>query len=116
VLEPIGARPVIVEDDVFVGGGCGIYEGTRVGRRAVLAPGVVLSRAVPVFDLKNDTVLRAAGDRPLEVPEGAVVVPGSRRAPGSWAQEHGLQIYAPMIVKYRDESTDAAAALEQTLR
>jgi 2,3,4,5-tetrahydropyridine-2-carboxylate N-succinyltransferase len=116
VLEPVGARPVIVEDDAFIGGGCGIYEGTRVRRRAVLAPGVILSRAVPLFDLARGEVHRATEKTPLEVPEGAVVVPGSRPAAGAWARERGVQLYAPVIVKYRDASTAAAAALEDALR
>jgi 2,3,4,5-tetrahydropyridine-2-carboxylate N-succinyltransferase len=116
VLEPVGALPVIVEDDVFVGGGAGVYEGTRVRRGAVLAPGVILTRAVPVFDLVRERVLRATAERPLTLPEGAVVVPGARPAAGSFAREHGLQLQAPLIVKYRDRSTDAALALEEALR
>jgi 2,3,4,5-tetrahydropyridine-2-carboxylate N-succinyltransferase len=116
VLEPIGAAPVILEDDVFVGGGCGIYEGTRVSAGAVLAPGVVLSRAVPVFDLVRGTVHRAAADAPLVVPERAVIVPGSRPAAGDFARREGLQLQAPVIVKYRDPGTDSAVALEAALR
>jgi 2,3,4,5-tetrahydropyridine-2-carboxylate N-succinyltransferase len=116
VLEPIGALPVIVEDDVFVGGGCGIYEGTRVGARAVLASGVVLTRSVPVFDLVHERELRASRDAPLAIPPGAVVVPGSRPAGGAYAAERGLHVHAPMIVKYRDASTDAASTLEDALR
>jgi 2,3,4,5-tetrahydropyridine-2-carboxylate N-succinyltransferase len=116
VLEPVGAMPVVIEDDAFIGGGCGIYEGARIRRRAVLAPGVILSRSVPLFDLVRGETYRANGDHPLIVPEGAVVVPGSRRATGELAREHGVQLYAPVIVKYRDSSTEAAAALEEALR
>ena len=116
VLEPAGALPVIVEDEVFVGGGCGLYEGTRIRRRAVLAPGVILTRSVPLFDVKHGRVYRASSEQPLEVPEGAVVVPGSRRVGGAIAERHGLQLYSPVIVKYRDASTEAASALEDALR
>ncbi len=116
VLEPIGALPVIVEDGVFVGGGCGVYEGTRLGRSAVLAPGVVLTRAVPVFDLVRETTWRASEGRPLSIPEGAVVVPGSRPADGEFARRAGLTLQTPVIVKYRDPRTDAALSLEQALR
>lgn len=116
VLEPPGALPVIVEDEAFVGGGCGLYEGTRVGRRAVLAPGVVLTRAVRLYDLVHERMIEADGEGTLVVPERAVVVPGTRPAQGEWARAHGLSLYAPMIVKYRDAATDAAAALEEALR
>lgn len=116
VLEPPGAMPVIVEDEAFVGGGCGVYEGTRVGRGAVLAPGVQLTHAVPVYDLVRQAVYRASGSDPLVIPPRAVVVPGSRSVPGEFARAHGLQLQAPVIVKYRDERTDAALALEQALR
>lgn len=116
VLEPIGALPVIVEDDAFVGGGCGIYEGARVGRGAVLAPGVVLTRAVPLFDLVRECVHRADSDGTLFVPPGAVVVPGTRHVPGTFAEKHGIHLQAPVIVKYRDEGTDAALVLEDALR
>jgi 2,3,4,5-tetrahydropyridine-2-carboxylate N-succinyltransferase len=116
VLEPPGAMPVIVEDDAFVGGGCGLYEGTRVGRGAVLAPGVVLTRAVALYDAAKERIIAADADGVLVVPERAVLVPGSRPASGGWAREHGLSLYAPVIVKYRDAQTDAAAALEEGLR
>jgi 2,3,4,5-tetrahydropyridine-2,6-dicarboxylate N-succinyltransferase len=116
VLEPAGALPVIVEDGVFVGGGCGIYEGTRVRSRAVLAAGVILARSVPLFDLVRGTEVRADPDGSLEVPEGAVVVPGARPAKGSYAERLGLHLQAPIIVKYRDGDTDAASALEEALR
>lgn len=116
VLEPIGATPVVVEDEAFVGGGCGVYEGTRVAAGAVLAPGVILTRATPVHDLVRDRIWRAEPDRPLVVPEGAVVVPGSRPAKGEHARRHGVQIQTPVIVKYRDGSTNAALDLERALR
>lgn len=116
VLEPVGALPVIVEDDVFVGGGCGIYEGARVCRGAVLAPGVILTRATPVYDTVQQTVHRASPEEPLVIPERAVVVPGSRPAGGEFARRHGLHLQAPVIVKYRDASTDAALVLEEALR
>lgn len=116
VLEPVGSLPCIVEDDVLIGGNCGVYEGTMVRRRAVIGSGVVLNGSTPVYDLVKDAVYRRTGDQPLEIPEGAVVVPGSRRLPGEFASEHGLQINTPIIVKYRDEKTDAAAALEDALR
>jgi len=116
VLEPIGAMPVVIEDGVFVGGGCGIYEGTRVGERAVLAAGVVLTRSVPLFDLVHGRELRAEANAPLTVPPDAVVVPGTRPATGAFARSRGLHLHAPVIVKYRDSGTDAAAALEEALR
>ena len=115
VLEPIGAAPVVVEDDVFVGGGCGIYEGTVVRERAVLAAGVILTRSTRVYDLVNETVLRA-GDGPLEIPSGAVVVPGTRAVDSDFGRQHGLGLSAPAIVKYRDASTDASTTLEDALR
>jgi 2,3,4,5-tetrahydropyridine-2-carboxylate N-succinyltransferase len=116
VLEPVGALPVIVEDEVLVGGNCGVYEGTIVGRRAVLGSGVVLTGSVAVYDLVHERVHRRTPDAPLRIPAGAVVVPGSRRLAGRFAESHGLAAYAPVIVKYRDEKTDAAAALEDALR
>ena len=116
VLEPVGAAPVIVEDEAFIGGGCGIYEGVRVGASAVLAPGVVLSRATPVYDLTRRLVLRAEAEGTLVIPAGAVVVPGSRPAAGEWAASHGLQLQTPVIVKVRDGSTAAAVELEEALR
>ncbi len=116
VLEPPGAWPVIVEEGAFVGGGCGVFEGTRVGRRAVLAPGVMLTASLPLFDLVRQQVYRASQGQPLVVPEGAVVVPGTRRLSASFAEAEGLGLYAPVIVKYRDARTDAAAALEEALR
>jgi 2,3,4,5-tetrahydropyridine-2-carboxylate N-succinyltransferase len=116
VLEPVGALPVIVEDDVLVGGNCGVYEGTIVGRRAVLGSGVVLTGSVAVYDIVREQVHRRTAGAPLRIPDGAVVVPGSRRLAGGFAESHGLAAYAPVIVKYRDEKTDAATALEDALR
>lgn len=116
VLEPIGNRPVIIEDDVFVGGSVGIYEGVLVRRRAVLGSGVILNASTPVYDCVHKRILRAGPGAPLEIPEGAVVVPGSRPLGGTFAAQHGLQVACPIIVKYRDEKTDASAALELDLR
>lgn len=117
VLEPIGMRPVIIEDNVLIGGGCGIYEGTLVRERAVLGSGVILTGSTPVYDLVNKTILRGSTDAPLEIPADAVVIPGSRPIHGSdFAAEHGLHIQCPVIVKYRDEKTDLSAALEGDLR
>lgn len=116
VLEPIGAMPVIVEDDVFVGGNTGIYEGTIVRERAVIGAGVILTSSVQVYDLPNQRVLSASKDSPLEIPAGAVVVPGARPARGEFAKEHGISLSTPVIVKYRDEKTDSKAALEGALR
>lgn len=116
VLEPIGALPVIIEDEVLVGGNVGVYEGTCVRQRAVLGAGVVLTASTRVYDLVNERVLQAEAGQPLEIPEGAVVVPGSRPAGGSFATEHALQVATPLIVKYRDPKTDARTALEDALR
>ncbi|HEY5088278.1 MAG TPA: 2,3,4,5-tetrahydropyridine-2,6-dicarboxylate N-succinyltransferase [Gemmatimonadaceae bacterium] len=116
VLEPINAAPVVIEDDVVVGGNCGVYEGTVVRSRAVLGAGVILTRSTPVFDLVRETVYRASAARPLEIPANAVVVPGARPASAAWAKEMGLSLVTPIIVKYRDERTDAATALEESLR
>lgn len=116
VLEPVGARPVIVEDDVMVGGNVGVFEGTLVERRCVLAPGVQITRSTAVYDLVRGEVYRATADRPLTIPAGAVVVPGARPAKGAFAEQHELQLHVPVIVKYRDASTDAATALEHALR
>jgi 2,3,4,5-tetrahydropyridine-2-carboxylate N-succinyltransferase len=116
VLEPVGALPVIVEDDVLVGGNCGVYEGALVGRRAVLGAGVILTGSLTVYDLVRKTTYHREAGSPLRIPEGAVVVPGARRAQDSFAERHGLSLYAPVIVKYRDEKTDAATALEDALR
>jgi 2,3,4,5-tetrahydropyridine-2-carboxylate N-succinyltransferase len=116
VLEPINALPVVVEDGVFLGGGCGVYEGTRICRGAVIAPGVVLTRGTPVFDLTRREIHRASSNAPLVVPECAVVVPGARPAGGEFARQLGLSLQTPMIVKYRDEGTDSSLALEEALR
>jgi 2,3,4,5-tetrahydropyridine-2-carboxylate N-succinyltransferase len=116
VLEPPGARPVILEDDVLVGGNCGVYEGALVRRRAVLGSGVVLTASTPVYDLVNARVIRAPADSGIDIPEGAVVVAGSRALRGDFAAEHGLSVYTPVIVKYRDAATDARTALEDALR
>jgi 2,3,4,5-tetrahydropyridine-2-carboxylate N-succinyltransferase len=116
VLEPVNAAPVVIEDDVVVGGNCGIYEGTVVRRGAVIGAGVVLTRGTPVYDLERETVHRAEKGKALVIPENAVVVPGARQAKGKWAQDQGISLQTPVIVKYRDEKTDAATALESWLR
>jgi 2,3,4,5-tetrahydropyridine-2-carboxylate N-succinyltransferase len=116
VLEPVNAAPVVIEDDVVIGGNCGIYEGTVVRRGAVIGAGVVLTRGTPVYDLERETVHRAESGRALVIPENAVVVPGARQAKGKWAQDQGISLQTPVIVKYRDEKTDAATALESWLR
>jgi 2,3,4,5-tetrahydropyridine-2-carboxylate N-succinyltransferase len=116
VLEPVNAAPVIIEDDVVVGGNCGVYEGTVVRARSVLGAGTVLTRGTPVFDLVNETVLRGSSDAPLEIPAGAVVVPGARAVSSNWGRSQGLSLQTPVIVKYRDERTDLSTALESWLR
>ena len=116
VVEPVNATPVILEDDVLVGGNCGVYEGTLVRRGAVLAAGTILTRGTPVYDLVRGEVLRASAATPLVIPENAVVVPGSRAVTRGKAAEWGLSLYTPVIVKYRDEKTDLSAALEEALR
>ena len=116
VLEPVGALPVIVEDDVLIGGNCGVYEGAIVKRRAVLASGVVLTGSTPVYDLPNERVIQAEPGMPLVIPEGAVVVPGTRPITSGKGREWGLSVATPIIVKYRDDKTDARTALEQWIR
>lgn len=116
VLEPVNASPVVIEDDVTVGGNCGVYEGTVVRERAVIGAGVVLTRGTPVFDLVKERVIRGSADKPLEIPAGAVVVPGARRVTGDFAAAQGLSLQTPVIVKYRDDKTDVATALEGWLR
>ncbi len=116
VLEPVNASPVIIEDDVLVGGNCGVYEGTQVRARAVLGAGTILTRSTPLYDLVRGEIYRAEGERPLIVPENAVVVPGTRALDRGKAREWGLSIYAPVIIKYRDEKTDRGSALEDALR
>ena len=116
VLEPVGALPVIVEDDVFVGAGAGLFEGVLVRRGAVLAAGVVLTASSRIYDLVRESILEAGDGEPLVIPEGAVVVMGGRPARGDFAREHGLTLATPLIVKYRDAGTDAKTALEGVLR
>jgi 2,3,4,5-tetrahydropyridine-2-carboxylate N-succinyltransferase len=116
VLEPAGAMPVIIEDDVIVGGNCGVYEGAIVRERAVLASGTIITGSTPVFDLVRGEIYRRSADAPVEIPAGAVVVPGSRAIQTEKGREWGLSLYAPVIVKYRDEKTDAATQLEEALR
>jgi 2,3,4,5-tetrahydropyridine-2,6-dicarboxylate N-succinyltransferase len=116
VLEPVGALPVIIEDDVLVGGNCGVYEGVIVKRRSVLAAGTVITGSTPVYDLPNGRIIRPEPGVPLIIPEGAVVVPGSRQVTTGRGPEWGLSLATPVIVKYRDEQTDARTALEEGLR
>ena len=116
VLEPVNASPVIIEDDVLVGGNTGVYEGTIVRSKAVLAAGTILTRGTPVYDLPNNTVLRATADQPLIIPSSAVVVPGSRAIQKGPGKDLGLSVYTPIIVKYRDEKTELSTALEDLLR
>jgi 2,3,4,5-tetrahydropyridine-2-carboxylate N-succinyltransferase len=116
VLEPIGNVPVVIEDDVVVGGNCGIYEGTIVRSRAVIGAGVVLTGSTPVYDTVRGQIYRRTPERPLEIPFGAVVIPGSRPMKGAFAEQHQLSVVTPMIVKYRDEKTDSSTALEDALR
>lgn len=116
VLEPVNAVPVIIEDDVLIGGNCGVYEGTLVRTRAVLGAGTILTRSTPLYDLVRDEVYRATQDAPLEVPEGAVVVPGSRAVKKGAAAKLGISLYTPVIVKYRDEKTNRGIELEDWLR
>jgi len=117
VLEPIGAMPVIIEDDVMIGGNCGIYEGTIVEEKAVIGTGVILNASTPVYDVVNEKILRKTSSEPLVIPKGAVVVAGSRPIKkGGFAQESGLSIYTPIIIKYRDEKTEGSVSLEDLLR
>jgi 2,3,4,5-tetrahydropyridine-2-carboxylate N-succinyltransferase len=116
VLEPVNAAPVIIEDDVLIGGNCGVYEGTLVRARAVLGAGTILTRSTPLYDLVRDEVYRATPESPLEVPEGAVVVPGSRAVKTGAAAKLGISLYTPVIVKYRDEKTNRGIELEDWLR
>ncbi|HEY0365411.1 MAG TPA: 2,3,4,5-tetrahydropyridine-2,6-dicarboxylate N-succinyltransferase [Pyrinomonadaceae bacterium] len=116
VLEPVGAVPVIIEDDVLVGGNCGVYEGTIVRERAVLATGTTLTGSTPVYDLVRGEIFQRTADGPLEIPAGAVVVPGARAVTNERGREWGLSLYAAVIVKYRDEKTDTAVRLEDYLR
>ena len=116
VLEPVGALPVVVEDDVLVGGNCGIYEGAIVKRRAVLASGTIITGSTPIYDLPNGRIIQPAAGDPLVVPEGAVVVPGTRPISSGRGRDWGLAVATPIIVKYRDDKTDARTALEDALR
>jgi len=116
VIEPVGAMPVIVEDEVMIGGNCGVYEGSIVKKRAVLGTGTILNRSTPVYDLVKDAVYTASDDDPLVIPEQAIVVPGARQVKHPAAAKWGLSLYAAVIVKYRDEKTDARVRLEEFLR
>jgi len=116
VLEPVNAVPVVIENDVIVGGNCGVYEGTVVRSEAVLGAGVILTRGTPVYDLVRETIYRGSADKPLEIPAGAVVVPGARQIEAGWGGTKRLSLQTPVIVKYRDEKTDNATALERWLR
>ncbi len=116
VLEPVNARPVIIEDEVMIGGNCGVYEGTLVRARVVLGAGTILTRGTPVYDMVREQVYRSTAERPLEIPENAVVVPGSRAVTKGKAAEWKLSLYTPVIVKYRDEKTDRGVELENFLR
>jgi len=116
VLEPVGELPVVIEDDVLVGGNCGIYEGAIVRERAVIAAGTILTGGTPVYDVVRGEEYRRAPGRPLEIPAGAVVVPGARAIRDGKGKEWGLSLQTPVIVKYRDAKTDASAALEDLLR
>jgi 2,3,4,5-tetrahydropyridine-2-carboxylate N-succinyltransferase len=116
VLEPVGAVPVVIEDDVFVGALCAVVEGTRVARGAVLAAGVILTRGTPVYDLERERVLRATAETPLTIPEGAIVAPGARPARGAFAAAQGILLQAPVIIRYRKEGESSVVALEGTLR
>ncbi len=116
VLEPVGALPVIIEDEVLIGGNCGVYEGAIIRERAILASGVTLTGSTPLFDAVKGAIYRREGDQPLEVPAGAVVVPGSRAITVGAAKDWGLSVYAPIIIKYRDDKTEASVKLEEFLR
>ncbi len=116
VIEPVGAMPVIVEDDVLVGGNCGVYEGAIIKRRAVLASGTIITASTPIYDLPNERIIKPEPGQPLVVPEGAVVVPGSRQVTVGAGREWGLSLATPVIVKYRDEKTDARTELERWIR
>lgn len=116
VLEPVGAMPVVVEDEVLIGGNSGVYEGTMVKRRAVLGTGTILNRSTPVYDLVTGAIHSADGDAPLIIPDNAVVVPGSRPMSSGRGKDWNLSLYTPVIVKYRNAATDAKVRLEDILR
>ncbi|HEX2787851.1 MAG TPA: 2,3,4,5-tetrahydropyridine-2,6-dicarboxylate N-succinyltransferase [Ignavibacteria bacterium] len=116
VLEPIGAMPVIIEDDVFIGGNCGLYEGVIIKTKAVIGTGVILNASTPVFDNTTGEFLKKTQDKPLIIPENAVVIAGSRPINSGMGQKYGVHIYCPVIIKYRDSKTDTAVVLEELLR
>lgn len=116
VLEPVGALPVIVEDDVLIGGNTGIYEGAVIKQRAVIAAGTILTGSTPVYDLVHGTIIRPEAGQPLVIPAGAVVVPGARSVSVGAGKEWGLSLATPVIVKYRDDKTDARTELERWIR
>jgi 2,3,4,5-tetrahydropyridine-2-carboxylate N-succinyltransferase len=116
VIEPVGQLPVVVEDDVLVGGNTGVYEGAVIRRRAVIAAGTVLTGSTPIYDLPNETIIRPSPGAPLVVPEGAVVVPGARAVTVGKGREWGLSLATPVIVKYRDDRTDTRTELEAWIR
>jgi 2,3,4,5-tetrahydropyridine-2-carboxylate N-succinyltransferase len=116
VLEPVGALPVIIEDDVLIGGNCGVYEGTVVKKRVVLGTGTILNRSTPVYDLVRNQVYRATDETPLVIPEEAVLVAGARQVTSGPGKDWGISLYTPVIVKYRDQKTDTKIQLEDLLR
>jgi 2,3,4,5-tetrahydropyridine-2-carboxylate N-succinyltransferase len=116
VLEPVGAMPVIIEDDVFIGGNCGVYEGTLVRKGAVLGAGVILTGGTQVFDIVNQTVLKKEGGQSLVIPPNSVVIPGTRPLHHPWAISQHLHVATPLIIKYRDDKTSASTILEESLR
>lgn len=116
VLEPVNSMPVIIEDDVLIGGNCGVYEGTIISRRAVIGAGCILTASTPVYDTVKQKIYKSTADQPLIIPENAVLVPGSRALKNEFGIENNLSLYTPVIIKYRDEKTDAATALESSIR
>jgi len=116
VLEPAGARPVIIEDNVMIGGNCGVYEGVLVRENAVLGSGVILTSSTKIYDIVNERIITSNSNVPLEVPENAVVIAGTRSLNTEFCKKNGLSIYTPIIIKYRDEKTDAKTALNFDLR
>lgn len=116
VLEPVGTVPVIVEDDAFIGGNCGIYEGIQIGKGAVIGAGTILTGSTPIYDCVNETIIQPNLEGPLKVPPYAIVIPGSRPAKGTFAEKHGLNYQTPIIIKYRDPDQSPALAMEDALR
>lgn len=116
VLEPIGSLPVIIEDDVLIGGNCGVYEGTVIGAGAVIGAGTVITGSTPVYDLVHDRILSRTGDGPLTIPPNAVIIPGTRPIQTGPGREKGLSVCTPILIKYRDEKTDRSVQLEDILR